>query len=132
VHTTIYEALPFYWRLMTTATILSIVFNFVAHGDHTYKVIWMLDIGGHLELWVKDGDDHKTFVVVVIMTDYVVLKAITYHNLLLKICICDTIWGCATIKINHKNKVICTWIVMHCTTIWIYTTNWVNMVDNII
>jgi len=94
---------------MTTATILSIVFNFVAHGDHTYKAVWTLDIGGHSELWVKDGDDHDTFAVVVIMTEYIVghvLKAITYHHLLLKISMCGTIWGCATIKINHENKVI--------------------------
>jgi len=33
-------------------TILSIVFNFVTHEDHTYKAIWTLDIGGHLEPWV--------------------------------------------------------------------------------
>jgi len=25
----------------------------------------MLDIGGQLELWVEDGDDHDTFVIVV-------------------------------------------------------------------
>ena len=105
------------------------------HGDHTYKAIWMLDIGGHSELWVKDGDNHDTFAVVVIMTDYIVghiLKAITYHHLLLKICTCGTIWGCATIKTNHKNKVICTQIVMHCaTTIWICATNQVNTVIKI-
>jgi len=35
---------------MTTATILSVVFNFVICGDHTNKAIWMLDIGGQLEL----------------------------------------------------------------------------------
>jgi len=40
---------------MATAIILSTVFNFVTCGDHTYKAIWMLDIGGHLELWVKNG-----------------------------------------------------------------------------
>jgi len=42
----------------------------------------MLDIGGHLELWVKDGDDHYTVAVIVIMREYSVedvLKAITYH-----------------------------------------------------
>jgi len=27
-------------------------------------------VGGHLELWVKDGDDYDTFAVVVIMTRY--------------------------------------------------------------
>jgi len=118
---------------MTAATILSIVFNFVTHGDHTYKAIWMLDIGGYSEFWVKDGDNLDTFVIVVNMTEYIVghvLKAITYHHLLLKICTCGTIWGCATIKINHENKVICTQIEMHCTTIWICTTNltWVNKV----
>jgi len=69
VHTTIYQTLPLYWRLMTTATILPIVFNFVTHGDHTYRAIWTFDIGGHLESWVKDGDNHSTFVVVVIMTE---------------------------------------------------------------
>jgi len=129
VHTTIYWILPFYWQLMTPATILSIVFNFVAHGDHTYKAIWTLDIGGHLEFWVKD--DHDTFAVVVVMTEHIVghiLKAITYHHLLLKICTCSTIQGCTTIKINYKNKVIFTQIVMHCTTIQICATNWVNMV----
>jgi len=101
------------------------------HGDHTYKTIWMLDIGGHLELWVKNGDNHDTFAVVVIMTENIVghiLKAITYHHLLLKICTCSTIWGCATIKINHKNKIICTRIVTYCATIWICATNWVNTV----
>jgi len=112
------------------ATILSIVFNFVAHGNHTYKAIWTLDIGGYLELWVKDGDNHYTFAVVD-MTEYIVehvLKAITYHHLLLKICTCGTIRGCATIKINHKNKVICTWIVTHCVTIRICATNRINTV----
>jgi len=82
---------------MTTATILSIVFNFVAHGDN---------IQGYM-----NGDNHNTFAVVVIMTEYIVedvLKAITYHQLPLKICTCGTIQGYATIKINHKNKVICT------------------------
>jgi len=58
---------------MTTATILSIVFNFVARGDHTCKAIWTLDIGGHLELWAKDGDDYNTFMLAmyigVIMTE---------------------------------------------------------------
>jgi len=116
---------------MTTATILSIVFNFVTCGDHTYKDISMLDIGGHSELWVKDGDDHDIFAVVVIMTEYTVghvLKAITCHHLLLKICTCRTIRECATIKINHKNKVICTQIVIHCATIRICATNRVNTV----
>jgi len=114
---------------MTTATILSIVFNFVTHGDHIYKAIWKLDIGGHSELWVKNRDNHNTFAVVVIMIEYIVghvLKAITYHYLLLKIFTCNTIWGCATIKINHENKVICTRIVMHWATIRICTTNRVN------
>ena len=31
----------------------------------------MLDIGGHSELWAKDGDYHDTFAVV-IMTEYIV------------------------------------------------------------
>jgi len=123
--TTIHLTLPFYWQLMTTATILSIVFNFIRHGDHTYKAIWMLDIGGHSELWVKDGDNHNTFAVVVNMTEYIVghiLKAITYHHLLLKICTCGTIQGYATIKINHENEVICTRIITHCVTIQICAT----------
>jgi len=63
------------------------------------------------------------------MTEYIVghvLKAITYHRLLLKICTCGTIRGCTTIKINHENKVICTQIVMHCATIRICTINRVN------
>jgi len=116
---------------MATATILSIAFNFVTRGDHTYKVIWALDIGGHLKLWVKDGDNHNTFAVVVIVIEYIVghiLKVITYHHLLLKICTCDTIQGCATIKINHENKVICTQIVTHWAAIQICTTNQVNTV----
>jgi len=99
--------LPFYERLMTTATILSIFFNFVAHGDHTYKAIWTLDIGGHSELWVKDGDDHDTFAVVGIMTEHIVghiLKAITYYQLLLKICTCGTIRGCAAIKLIMRTR----------------------------
>jgi len=37
MHTTI-----FYWQLITTAMILSIIFDF---EDHTYKDIWILDIG---------------------------------------------------------------------------------------
>jgi len=118
---------------MTAATILSIVFNFVTRGDHTYKAIWMLNIDGHLELWVKDGDDHNIFAVVVIMTECIVahiLKAITYYHLFLKIYTCGTIQGCATIKINYENKVICTWIVTHWATIRIRTTNRVNMVYN--
>jgi len=116
---------------MTAATILSIVFNFVKHGDHTYKAIWTLDIGGHSELWVKDGDNYDTFAVVVNMTEHIVghiLKAITYYHLLLKICTCSTIRGCATSKVNHENKVICTWIVTHCATIRICATNQVNIV----
>jgi len=116
---------------MTTATFLSIVFNFVTCGDHTYKAIWTLDIGGHSELWVKDGDNHDTFVVVVIMAEYIVghiLKAITYHHLFLKICTCGTIRGCTTIKINHEKKVICIQIVMHWATIQICATNRVNTV----
>jgi len=115
---------------MVTATILSTVFNFVTGGDHTYKAIWMLDMGGHLKLWVKDVDNHDTFSVVVIMTEYIVghiLKAVTYHHSLLKICTCGTIRGCATIKINHENKVICTWIVTYWATIRICATNRVNM-----
>jgi len=48
----------------------------------------MLDTGGHSELCrVKDGDNHDNFVVVVIMTEYIVghlLKAVTCHHLLLK------------------------------------------------
>jgi len=67
----------------------------------------MLNIGGHLELWVEDGDDHNTSAVVIILTEYIV-GHITYHHLLLKIYTCGTIWGYATIKINHKNKVIST------------------------
>jgi len=55
------------------------------------------------------------------MIEYIVghvLKAITYHHLLLKISrTCGTIRGCLTIKINHENKVICTRIVMHWATI---------------
>jgi len=37
-------------------------------------------------MWVEDGDDPNTFVVVVIMIEYIVghvLKAITYHHLFL-------------------------------------------------
>jgi len=66
------------------------------------------------------------------MTEYIVghvLKAITYYHLLLKICTCSTIRECATIKINHENEVICTQIVMHCATIQICGTNWVNTVQ---
>jgi len=83
------------------------------------------------ELWVKDGDDCDTFMVVFIMTKYIVghvLKAITCHHLLLKICICGTIRGWTTIKINHENKGNCTRIVKHCGTIWICATNRVNTV----
>jgi len=67
------------------------------------------------------------------MTEYIVghiLKAIAYYHLLLKICTCGTIQGCATIKINHKNEVICTRIVTHCATIRICATNRVNTVYN--
>jgi len=129
-----YLTLPFYWQLMTTATILSIVFNFLTRGDHTYKAIWTLNIDRHSELWVKDGNDHDTFAVVVNMTEYIVghiLKAIIYYHLLLKICTCGTIRGCTTIKINHENMVICTWIVTYYTTIRIYATNQVNTVHSV-
>jgi len=57
---------------MTTAIILSVVFNSViCGGDHTYKSISIetLDIGGHSELSVEDGDNHDTFVVVAILTE---------------------------------------------------------------
>ena len=54
---------------MTTATILSVLFNYVIHGDHTYKAIWTLNVDGQSELWVEDGDNHDTSVVV-IMTIY--------------------------------------------------------------
>jgi len=57
-----------------------------------------------------------------------VLKAITYYHLLQKICTCGTIRGCATIKINYENKVICTRIVTQWATIRICATNRVNMV----
>jgi len=116
---------------MTTATILLIVFNFVTRGDHTYKAIWTLDICGHSELWVKDGYNHDTFVVVVIMTVYSWACFESYnlpYHLLQKICTCSTIWGCATIKIIHKNKIICTRIVTHCATFQICATNRVNTV----
>jgi len=115
---------------MTTATIVwfvLIVFNFETCGDLTYKAIWTLDIGWHSELWVKDGDNHDTFAVAEYIIGHV-LKAITYHHLFLKICTCGTIRGCATIKINHKNKDICTRIVTHCATIHICATNRVNTV----
>jgi len=65
------------------------------------------------------------------MTEHIVghvLKAITYYHLLLKVCTCGTIRGCATININYKNKVVCAQIVIHWTTIRICTTNRVNMV----
>ena len=53
------------------------------------------------------------------MTEYIVghVLTITYHHLLLKICTCGTIRGCATIKINYENKVICIRIVVY---IYIY------------
>jgi len=126
MHTTTYILnITFYWWLMATGKIFSVVFNFVTHGDHAYKAIYerSIYIGGHLKLWVKDGDDCDTFVVVVIMTKDIVghvLKDITCHHLLLKICTCGTIRGWATIKIDHKNKFICTRIVMHCGTIWMH------------
>jgi len=90
---------------MTITTILSIIFNFVTRGDHTYKAIWTLDIGGDLELWVKDGDNHDTFVVVVIMTEYIVghiLEAITYHHLLLKFVHAALFEGALQLKLIMK------------------------------
>jgi len=60
-----------------------------------------------------------------------VLKAITYYHLLLKICTCGTIRGCATIKINYGNKVICTRIVTHWATSRICATNRVNTVSDL-
>jgi len=68
------------------------------------------------------------------MTEHIVghvLKAIIYHYLLLKICTCGTIRGCATIKINYENKVICTRIVTHWATIQICATNRVNTVSEL-
>ena len=70
---------------MMTAAILSTLNTYIC-GDHAYMDIWTLDIGRKSELWVEDGDDHNTFVVAVIMTEYIVghaLKVITYHHLLL-------------------------------------------------
>jgi len=67
------------------------------------------------------------------MTEYIVghiLKAITYHHLLVKIYTYSTIRGYATIKINHGNKVICTPTVMHWATIRICATNQVNTVSS--
>jgi len=46
----------------------------------------MHNIGEHSKLGVKDGDDHDSFAVVVIMTEHIVghvLKALTYYHLLL-------------------------------------------------
>jgi len=37
----------------------------------SYNAIWMFDIGGHPELWVEDRDDHNTFAVAVIITEYI-------------------------------------------------------------
>jgi len=71
------------------------------------------------------------FAVVVIMMEYIVghvLKAITYHHLLLKIYKCGTILECATIKINYEKNVIYTRIVKHWAIIWIYATNQINTV----
>jgi len=65
----------------------------------------MLDIGGHPELWVKDGDDHDNFVVVVIMTEYIVghiLKALNYHHLLLKIAYTALFEGALQLKLITK------------------------------
>jgi len=58
---------------MTTATFLSVVFNFVIiYGDHSHKVILTLFIGGHSELYIEDGCNHNTFVAVVILAVYIV------------------------------------------------------------
>jgi len=65
--------------------------------DH-YICLW----GGHSELWVKDGDNHDTFAVVDIMTEYNVwhiLKAITYYHLLRA-----TIRICTTNQVNTVCK----------------------------
>jgi len=62
-----------------------------------------------------DEEDHNTFVVVFIMTEYIVgyiFKAITYHHLLLKICTCSTIEGVLQLKLITKIRlfVLCTTI----------------------
>jgi len=41
----------------------------------------MLNIGEHFELWVKDGDDHDTLAVVVIMTEYITEHHFESYNL---------------------------------------------------
>ena len=89
------------------------------HGDHTYKPIWMFDTGGHLKLWVEDGEEHNTYVVVVIMIEYTVecaLKAITFHHSLL---FNLHTWHYSRVHYNSQNQgVICAQIVAtHCGTI---------------
>jgi len=62
-------------------------------------------VGGHSELWVKDEDNHDTFVVVVIMTEYIgghVLKTITYHHLLLNFVQAALFKGALKLKLHMK------------------------------
>jgi len=109
---------PFQWWLMKTAKCNSFSFlqlcNKYMGIIHTYKAIWMHDISGHALRNVRWRWRRSWyFVAVVIMTEYIVghvSKAITYHHLRsysYKTYTCSTIQGCATIKINHENKVIC-------------------------
>jgi len=44
---------------MATAATFSVVFNYLIHGDHTYKVICMLNTSGQLKLWVEDEGNHN-------------------------------------------------------------------------
>ena len=130
--------IKFYTHMHTT--ILNITFLLSINGN-SYNSFNCLQLCNMWESYTQSymnaqyrwalRSNHSIFVVVVIMAEYIVwhiLKAITYHHLLLKICTCSTIRGCTTIKINHENKLICTRIVTHCATIWICTTNQVNTV----
>jgi len=71
--------IKFYTHVHTTTYIFNITFLLTINDSsynsfnclqlsntwESYKAIWMLDIGGHLELWVKDVDNHNTFAAVV-------------------------------------------------------------------
>jgi len=79
VHTTILLNITFLLAINDSSYNSFSCLQLLIQRDHTYRAIWTLDIG-----W--DGDNHDIFVVVVIITEYIVghvLKAITYHHLLL-------------------------------------------------
>ena len=75
---------------------------------HKSASIKLFDVQGYMAklynvpIETSKGNEHDVFVAVLIVE--CALKAATCRHLLLSFSTCDAIQGCATIKINHKNK----------------------------